>query len=215
MSVPAMFLHNFFRFDFLIFLLAAVEAYFFLRCRRQSRQIQRLFFPSGHLAGGEDHRLELTEHYQHYWSAKGELEILEQQRRFQLSYALYENICALFPLMGILGTVASLIPMVQASTEESSQLFFAALTSTFWGIIFAIIFKAANGWLAAVLEQSENAVDLYLSRRSQAKEKADGDEDSQRPASLAHRPNTSIPGGKLTAQDLALADPFLNEEDAQ
>ena len=43
--------------------------------------------------------------------------------------------------------------------------FFAALTSTFWGLVFAIIFKLLDGFLSARMEDNDKAVDLLLQRR--------------------------------------------------
>ena len=43
--------------------------------------------------------------------------------------------------------------------------FFAALTSTFWGLVFAIVFKFLDGFLSARMEDNDKAVDLLLQRR--------------------------------------------------
>lgn len=160
------FARNFIHFDFLIFLLAVAEFLMLRRSLTLARQIQKLFYPTGYLPGGRENQRQLARHFDHYLGREGEEEITRQYRRLGLSYSLYENIVALFPLMGILGTVISLIPMVDALDAESTNLFFAALTSTFWGIVFAIVFKGLNGWLAAEINFCEDSVALYLERNT-------------------------------------------------
>ena len=166
MRLIDIFARNFIHFDFLIFLLAVVEFLMLRRSLTLARQIQKLFYPTGYLPGGRENQRQLARHFDHYLGREGEEEITRQYRRLGLSYSLYENIAALFPLMGILGTVISLIPMVDALDGESTNLFFAALTSTFWGIVFAIVFKGLNGWLAAEINFCEDSVALYLERNT-------------------------------------------------
>lgn len=79
-------------------------------------------------------------------------------------YSVFSNVTAIFPLLGILGTVVSLLPMV-AALSDMQQNFFAALTSTFWGLVFAIIFKLLDGFLAARLEDNDKNVTLLLERQ--------------------------------------------------
>ncbi|MDI9468766.1 MAG: MotA/TolQ/ExbB proton channel family protein [Bacillota bacterium] len=166
MRLIEIFSRNFIQFDFLIFLLAVAEFLILRRSLKLARQIQKLFYPTGYLPGGRENQRQLARHFDRYLGREGEEEITRQYRRLGLSYSLYENIAALFPLMGILGTVISLIPMVDALDSETKNLFFAALTSTFWGIVFAIIFKGLNGWLAAEINFCEDSVALYLERNT-------------------------------------------------
>ena len=84
-------------------------------------------------------------------------------------YSIFANVTAIFPLLGILGTVVSLLPMV-AELSDMQQNFFAALTSTFWGLVFAILFKLLDGFLSARLEDNDKNVTLLLERRDLLKE---------------------------------------------
>ena len=59
---------------------------------------------------------------------------------------------------------------VVAMRKRSESLYsvfvnFAALTSTFWGLVFAILFKLLDGFLSARMEDNDKAVDLLLQRR--------------------------------------------------
>lgn len=80
-------------------------------------------------------------------------------------YTLYVNLTGVFPLLGILGTVISLIGMV-GSTSGIEGSFFAALTSTFWGLIFAILFKVLDGFISPVLDDGERAAELFMQRKA-------------------------------------------------
>ena len=166
------FARNFVRFDVLIFALAASEALIMHRCFAQARRLRKLFFPTGYLPGGRAMQEELGRQVERYLSRDGEAELTRLYRRVGLLYSLYENITGIFPLMGILGTVISLIPMVNLVGTETTNLFFSALTSTFWGIVFAIVYKALNGWLAAEIEHCQTLVALYLERNSLAERPA-------------------------------------------
>ena len=42
--------------------------------------------------------------------------------------------------------------------------FFAALTSTFWGLVFAIAFKLCDAFLSSRMEDNDKNVTLLLSR---------------------------------------------------
>ena len=78
-------------------------------------------------------------------------------------YAMYTNLAGIFPLLGILGTVISLIPMVQ-DMGNMQQNFFVALTSTLWGLVFAIFFRLLDGVLSPRIERNNRGIDDYLDK---------------------------------------------------
>ena len=78
-------------------------------------------------------------------------------------YTMFVTLANIFPLMGILGTVISLIPMVQ-HIDSIQQNFYVALTSTLWGLIFAIVFKLLNGVLLPRIERNNRGIDDYLEK---------------------------------------------------
>lgn len=166
-SIPKIFVTNFLRFDFLIFVLAILNILLFVRAKRQTKRVIKQLNPEGYIPGGWEDHAEIRGKYREFLSLYGERKLLKQQKQMNLSYTLYENITAVFPLMGILGTVISLIPMVKEIETLQTGLFFAALTSTFWGIVFAIIFKSMNGFLQADLEFAEDQIAVYLERNSE------------------------------------------------
>jgi len=98
-----------------------------------------------------------------------EMELIDMRKRANVFYAVYVNLTSIFPLLGILGTVISLIPMV-SDIENMQQSFFVALTSTFWGLVFAIIFKFLDGFLSTRIEENANNIALYLERNKNISE---------------------------------------------
>lgn len=159
---------NLFKFDFLIIILAIGAAYLYYRCLTSAQKLTNILMPKGNVALGRKNQDQLNAHYHLYLNQAGEHEILKQRQKANSQYVLFTNVVAIFPLMGLLGTVISLIPMV-GSVETS--LFYTALTSTFWGIIFAIIFKALNGYLQARMEENNELVQTYLVRKDAYEER--------------------------------------------
>lgn len=75
-------------------------------------------------------------------------------------YTIFLTLISLFPLLGMLGTVAGLLGLDLAGGDMGNikNNFFIALTSTAWGIIFSVIFKFANSFFSDFIEeQIENA----------------------------------------------------------
>jgi len=165
-SILSVYWNNFLSFDFLIFLLAAVNVYFLVQSLRQSQAIASILYPKGYLPGGWESYGDMKSHYDEVMNIKGEQTLIEHRRRMNLSYTVFENITTIFPLMGLLGTVISLIPMVKSIGTIEQGLFFSALTSTFWGIVFAIIFKGINGYLEAGITEAEKNIQIFLDRYS-------------------------------------------------
>ena len=78
-------------------------------------------------------------------------------------YTMFTNLAGIFPLLGILGTVISLLPMVQDMGNMQLN-FFVALTSTLWGLVFAIFFKVLDGVLSPQIERNNRGIDDYLEK---------------------------------------------------
>ena len=90
-----------------------------------------------------------------------------------LSYSFFMGFTSTFPLLGMLGTVRSLIEAARTMTggEVAMDEFFGALTSTAWGIIFGIIFKAVvDSLLSSKVETVNREYDLYCDRNTVRKQ---------------------------------------------
>ena len=166
MSVYQVIAHNLRGFDLIIFITAVLNLICFVYTRRTAdalyKLLHRLVFVPSHTHDPET----LAEAIR----SVDEEEALALRKRSESLYAVFVNVTAIFPLLGILGTVVSLLPMV-ADLSNMQMNFFSALTSTFWGLVFAIVFKLLDGIvLSAKVDDNEKSVALFLDRAPEQRE---------------------------------------------
>ena len=94
-------------------------------------------------------------------------------RCLTIGYTLFVTLISIFPLLGMFGTVTALLGLdlsSDAAVSSARNGFFNALTSTTWGIIFAVIFKIVNAVIASSVENNITLVtDLINSGRGLSK----------------------------------------------
>jgi len=75
--------------------------------------------------------------------------------RARVWYTLFVTFISIFPLLGMLGTVAGLLglDLTNGDMENIKNNFFLALTSTAWGIIFSVLFKIGHALVADGIEE--------------------------------------------------------------
>lgn len=152
---------NIWGYDMIIFITAVFTAivYYFLK-KSADRLYKKLhltvFVPDGDISQQEAIN-DISE--------LRETDIVNMRKQTSSLYSVFVNLTGIFPLLGILGTVTSLLNLV-ADTSDITGNFYGALTSTFWGLIFAIIFKLLDGIISAKIEDNEKNVALYLERNS-------------------------------------------------
>ena len=161
MNIFAVIFMNFWGFDIFIFLAAIFNGIVFYLVKRSAdvlkgRMTHKIFVPHFNLSRRESDRqaAELREE-----------EVLELRGSMDRFYALFVNITGIFPLLGILGTVVSLLGLV-SDMENVTGNFYGALTSTFWGLIFAILFKFLDGVISPEIESNEKNVRIYLDSKT-------------------------------------------------
>lgn len=91
-------------------------------------------------------------------------ELQELREKEVFYYHLFDTINGIFPLMGILGTIIGLLRMVGMDSAIVMSNFTIALTSTFWGLVFSIAFKALDGMLAPNYYQNQENLQLIYER---------------------------------------------------
>lgn len=82
-------------------------------------------------------------------------------------YNFFTTMITIFPLLGMFGTVKALIQInLGGQLDSFRQEFFTALTSTAWGIIFAVVFKLINAFfeykIVSQIEAAEKLQDENL-----------------------------------------------------
>ena len=90
-------------------------------------------------------------------------------RALTLSDSVFITLITIFPLLGMLGTVKSLLVLNfgdENAILSARNSFFDALTSTAWGIIFAIIFKVVNAVIAKHTEDNIEKVSGLISGKA-------------------------------------------------
>ena len=160
MTLSGILWSNLGRYDWIIFVLGLGNAAVFVYTLRLTKSMYRSLYSGGLRALLQ---WDLDSLLRKLNSADLE-ELSESQNRTEHWYAFFVNLTAIFPLLGILGTVVSLLPMV-AELADMQQNFFAALTSTFWGLVFAIAFKLADGYLSSRVEINGQQLQLLLEQR--------------------------------------------------
>lgn len=170
MSVPVIF-SNIIGYDGLIFIAAATNAVIFQGARTAAVRLyssmhKEVYTPSC----GSD-----IKSIKYDIGRLTDKKVSALRERAVAWYTLYVNITGIFPLLGILGTVISLLGMV-GNTSDVTGSFFAALTSTFWGLVFAIIFKFLDGFVSPKLDDGERAAELFMQRKAENHPSADLDD---------------------------------------
>ena len=150
---------NLWGYDILIFLTAAVTAVVYKMLKRSANKLYKkmhltVFVPDGGVSKREAER---------DIKKLREQDVVAMRNHTGKLYSLFVNLTGIFPLLGILGTVVSLLGLVADNTDVTGN-FYGALTSTFWGLVFAIIFKFLDGVISSKIEDNEKSVELFLTR---------------------------------------------------
>lgn len=98
-----------------------------------------------------------------------ELQSLREKEVFY--YHVFGTVNSIFPLMGILGTIIGLLRMVGLDSSMVMSNFTIALTSTFWGLVFSIAYRALDGMVAPVFYQNQENLQLIYERMDVASRK--------------------------------------------
>lgn len=97
--------------------------------------------------------------------------IVAQRQKMNLWYSFFINLVSVFPLLGMLGTIVALIGLA-GNMEDSAAVmgqFFNALTSTAWGIVFALLGKLFDAYISVDVAANNKEADLLLDRNTRGK----------------------------------------------
>ena len=152
---------NFFGYDLIIFIAAVLTGVIYYKLRESADKLYNkmhltVYVPDGGASGKEA---------ENDISVIRETDIVTMRNQTGKLYSIFVNMTGIFPFLGILGTVVSLLGLVADDTNVTGN-FYGALTSTFWGLVFAITFKFMDGIISAKIEDNEKTVALYLDRNN-------------------------------------------------
>lgn len=152
---------NLWGFDLIIFLVAAFTAVVFYCLRQSADRLYKKMHLTVYVPDSHTSRREADKEI----GSLRESDVVAMRNHTGKLYSVFVNLIGIFPLLGILGTVISLLNMV-SDMQNVEGNFYGALTSTFWGLVFAIIFKFMDGVISAKIEDNEKNVALFLERNS-------------------------------------------------
>lgn len=161
MGIFEIFMKNIPKFDWLIIAAALANGRLYWFLKQEVDRLYSHFNPSDKLASLSDEAVEKLRKNTKEKEGLSSKELLDIREKMNKRYALYSNLTTMFPLFGMLGTVVSLIPMVNTMGTTDLSNFFSALTSTFWGIVAAILFKGLDATLSYKIEDNEKHIE-YL-----------------------------------------------------
>ena len=85
-------------------------------------------------------------------------------QRAEKLHHVFIAITSILPLLGILGTIIALLNSASADIVLLKTNFTFALTSTFWGLVGAIICKSLEGLISPALDHNGQSIQLLLTR---------------------------------------------------
>lgn len=96
---------------------------------------------------------------------------LEIFNRIKIEYEVFGQLVPIFPLLGILGTVAGLIQKL-SNIGELQEALGLSLSTTFYGLIAAIILKVVDAlWVSKKLNEMEVYFDTFEQNYKMARDK--------------------------------------------
>ena len=152
---------NFWGYDLIIFIVAILTGIMYYKLRESADRLYNKTHLTVYVPDGGASRREAENDI----SVIRETDLVTMRNQTGKLYSIFVNLTGIFPLLGILGTVVSLLGLVADDTDVTGN-FYGALTSTFWGLIFAIVFKFLDGVISAKIEDNEKTVALYLDRNN-------------------------------------------------
>lgn len=152
---------NFFKYDWIIYLWAILTAVLFALTIKFS----------GSFGGYLDRDFESSV------CKSGELQ--KRHKTQEIMYALYLNFTSAFPLLGMIGTIYSLLKLdLSGGAESVSGSFLIALTSTLLGAFFGLIFKVLDSFLSPKIEENNELYLIRIKGKKQTAEMGDNDEEA-------------------------------------
>lgn len=140
--------------NYIIIIVFIINVIVYNRAKKAIESTEEMFSPKVDKVNGVGTSLK--------WTKEDISELKKCRKSIVKKYSWYANITAIFPLLGILGTVAALVTY---SNETMMDNFMVALGTTLLGVLSAIIFKgldaALSGPLDLFVDDADNVIQNY------------------------------------------------------
>ena len=166
---------NFLSYDWIIFALAIVNTVIFFLAWKKARALYESVAPRINISSGNAERaFAQAQENSTYFS------LYDKWQKAEFFYTLFCNLTGVFTLLGILGTVISLLHLVDSSADLTGE-FMGALTSTLWGIVFTIVFKVIDSGISFHLDMGERITELIQMREYESSQKKEAEDAKKTP----------------------------------
>lgn len=145
-----------------IVIVGALNLVVFFLLKNMIKRLENIVYPKSDRRNEVQARLEITD------KEIKRLNDISENASFR--YTLFSNITAIFPLLGIFGTVYSLMQLSDAANISAN--FMSALKTTFWGLIFAIGYKLLDAFVVSKLDRALDEADYLIHKHDEEKRRS-------------------------------------------
>ena len=145
----------------IILIVGLINLFIFLILKNRIKKLENIVYPKSDRRNELQASLQITD--------KEIKRLNDSSEKASFCYTLFSNITAIFPLLGIFGTVWSLMQI--ANTDELSSNFMSALKTTLWGLIFAIAYKVLDAFVVSKLDRALDESDYLIHKHDEEKRK--------------------------------------------
>lgn len=127
--------------NWLIIAFAIINIFVFWGTSKAIKSAENMFHPKGDKVDGVSPSM--------LWNKEEISKLREMRKKLITLYTWYANVTAIFPLLGILGTVAALVTYSDVTMIDN---FMVALSTTLLGVLCAIIFKGIDANISGPMD---------------------------------------------------------------
>lgn len=146
--------------NWIIFTVALINMAVFLLTKIAIKEADNMFNPKSDKVNRVSARMQ--------WSPEEISKLKNMRKGLIVKYTWYANITAIFPLLGILGTVAALVTYSDVTMIEN---FMVALSTTLLGVLCAIFFKGIDAMLSGpmdvIIDNADYVIQGYERKEAQ------------------------------------------------
>lgn len=137
--------------NWIIFIVAVINIFVFFITRNAIKNADEMSHPRNDKATGVSASMD--------WSKEEISKMKDERKKVVGLYTWYANLTAIFPLLGIIGTVAALVTYSDMTMMDNLMI---ALSTTLFGTFFAIVFKSMDAVLSGPMDLTIENADFVI-----------------------------------------------------